>query len=251
MGETSGARISGMTASLLIAKLTFKRLFRSKTLIVSGIFCLLPIVFASSVTRSSDAETVIQWRTVFGVWLVVLAIVPPLHLAPTVAEEVENKTFTYLWSRPFPRWSLIVGKLLALTPVLTAITGICMLVCYNVVTGDAPADADLGSLRLRSLAALAAGVLAIGCVSVGIGSLIHKQALVSAVSYVFILDLPIGALPFALRNLAVTHQVRKIAAIDQSQDGLAAAVAWLLIISAIWMTVALWRVTRAEYATDR
>jgi ABC-type transport system involved in multi-copper enzyme maturation permease subunit len=242
--QVQAARLSGMAAAMILARLTFRRLFRSRTMVVSGIFCLLPIIFAWSVRRASSQDVFHQWRTVYGVWLLILAIVPPLHLAATVAEEVENKTFTYLWSRPFPRWSLIVGKLLTLVPVLALMICATLMVSYGTIDSAG----ELG-LRGRAAAGMAMGVLAIGCMSIGIGSLIHKHALVVAISYVFVLDLPIGVLPFALQNLAITYQVKQIG-IDGS-GGYVTPMLWLVGISALWLALGLWRVRRAEYATDK
>lgn len=241
--------LSGMTAAGLLARLTLKRLFRSRAIWVTVALCLLPALFAYAVIDPGEVG-LDAWQGVFAIGLGLLAIVPPLHLASAVAEEVEDNTFTYLWSRPMPRWSVIVGKLMAIAPVVALMLCTGVLFGFDAAYGSSSPGA--GDLVIRAVLALTFGVLGAGCVAIGIGSLIPRQALAVSIIYLLIIDLPVGALPFSVRNLSVTHHVRDIAGVDRlANDPIPVSIAWLLGIAALWLTVAFWRIARAEYATDK
>jgi hypothetical protein len=105
-------------------------------------------------------------------------------------------------------------------------------------------DGDLAPLA-RGAVALALGAFAVGSAAAAIGSLVTRQATAGAVMYVFF-DLAVGEVPFTLANLSITHQVGRVAGIGDGAVG--TALAWLAGISALWLAIALWRVSVSEYA---
>jgi ABC-2 type transport system permease protein len=240
--------LSGMAAAGLLARLTVRRLFRSRAIWVTVALCFLPALFAYAVVDPDD-RGLGSWNEVFAVALGLLAIVPPLHLASAVAEEVEDNTFTYLWSRPMPRWSVIVGKLAAIAPVLALLLSAGTLLGFDAGYGSSSPGA--GDLIVRAALALTLGVLGAGCVAIGLGSLIPRQALAVSIIYLLIIDLPIGALPFSLRNLSITYHVRHIAGVEKVNNPVPESIGWLAGIAAIWLVLAFWRIARAEYSTDK
>ena len=42
-----------------------------------------------------------------------LTVIPPILVASSIADEIDDKTSAYLWSRALPRWSIVLGKFLA------------------------------------------------------------------------------------------------------------------------------------------
>ena len=46
--------------------------------------------------------------------LVVMALLSSVFVASSIGEEIEERTITYLWSRPLPRWTLLVRSQLYL-----------------------------------------------------------------------------------------------------------------------------------------
>ncbi|HEX7700975.1 MAG TPA: ABC transporter permease subunit, partial [Kofleriaceae bacterium] len=100
-----------------LARLTFTRLLRGKLMWVSLAIACLPIALATALGREPSTALDIT----FKIELFVIAILPALFAAPAIGEELEDRTATYLWSRPLPRWSILAGKLLALAPFVMAI----------------------------------------------------------------------------------------------------------------------------------
>ena len=88
-------------AAMILAGLSLRRLFRSRVIWISAIVAMAPLLV--QVAAGGTASMKNEWRDLYSMLTVVLAIIPALHMAPAVAEEIEDRTFTYLWSRPFPR----------------------------------------------------------------------------------------------------------------------------------------------------
>ena len=65
-----------------------------------------------------------------------------LHASQTVAEEVQYKTITYLYTRPIPRWALPVGKYVGLVAMLVPMVAISTTASY--VLAMIPDSGQLG-----------------------------------------------------------------------------------------------------------
>lgn len=238
---------SGLRATAIIARLTLKRLVRSSVLWVALILIAAPVVFASTALEE-DQLGALGWARTFRFAQLLLILVPPIMLARAVGEEIHNMTFTYLWSRPIPRWSVISGKLLALLPIVLIVLCGALAASFRVAYGDA---ADTGPL-LRSIGAMALAGFAAGALSIGIGSLTTRFGMPVAILALLIIDMPVGQLDFSLQNLSITHHARQIADADRGMaDPTGPAIIWLLGIAAVWLAVAVWRINRAEYSTDK
>jgi hypothetical protein len=155
-----------------LARLTLVRLLRGKLLWVSVAIAFLPIALAKAV--AAQPETALT--TTFGIELFVLAILPPLFAAPAIGEELEDRTATYLWSRPLPRWSILAGKLLALAPFVMAILVGSWIASIAFALHTAPPP--------LTIVALAAGTLAVSVVSAGIATLAPKRGMAFAIIYI-------------------------------------------------------------------
>src|SRR6185503_12480129 len=99
--------------------------------------------------------------------LLVLAVLPPMFIASSIGEEIEDRTITYLWSRPIPRWAVLIGKFLALAPIaVVLVVGSWHLACALGLESMPP---------LRSHAALAAAAVVVSAISTGIAVLVPRQ----------------------------------------------------------------------------
>jgi ABC-type transport system involved in multi-copper enzyme maturation permease subunit len=227
----------------VIAQLTLARLRRGRALWAALIIALLPaaaaIVFRGQVHSERDRAEMISG--LYVPQLLVLAVIPAMFVASSIGEEIEDRTITYLWSRPLARWHVIAGKLVALAPVAVAITVVGWLLAVQL---------GLGSVApVRTLVGLGAAALAISMVSAGIATVAPKHGMALTIIYMLLFDLPIGEIPASLQILSVTHQARMIAGIRTlgvepgSPVGPAITMA---VIGSIWLAVGLWRIRRLE-----
>lgn len=227
-----------------IARLTLARLRRGRVLWAAIGIALLPVaaalVFRGQIHGERDRADMLAG--LYVPQLLVLAVLPALFVSASIGEEIEDRTITYLWSRPLPRWHVIAGKLVALAPAALVISLVGWGLAVMLGTGE-PAPA-------RTMIGLGAAALAISMIAAGIATLAPKHGMALTIIYMLLFDLPIGEIPASLQVLSVTHQARVIAGI-RAQD-VAANAGWLApavtmaVLALIWLSVALWRVRRLE-----
>lgn len=235
-GSSPRRAVGGLAATLAIAKLTLVRLLRGKAIWVSGLLALTPALVGALISarhgRATDLEVVLEVSN----WL--LAILPALHVASSLSEELEQRTSAYLWSRPIPRWTIVSGKLLALVPL------VAVLEVGGGLLGLSRAGADVGAVAGRVGLGLGLGVLAASAISAGMSTLWPKHGMSISMVYVLFVDLAIGAVPASLRNLSVTHHVRELIGPEGAIS--ATPVIGLGVIALVWMLIALRRIGRLE-----
>src|SRR5690606_7620661 len=140
-GTTTRRAPATGTVLLTIVGVSLRRLLRSRAVWVVGAIAMLPVVLAAALKTKGDVTEVIS-----VIELGVMAVLPCVFVASSIGEEIEDRTTTYLWSRPLARWMLVVGKLLALAP-LSALLVVASWV-IAVLTGG-------GSFPLQSALAFA------------------------------------------------------------------------------------------------
>lgn len=232
----SGRPVSGLAAAQVLARWTLRRLARGRALWGSAVLAALPL---ASLLVMGDGRPERVWEDFVVLCVALLAVLPPLFTAPAIAEEVEDKTFTYLWSRPIPRWSVLVGKLMAGVPLSAAM----------IIAVLGAGFALIGNLEVALLAqaagALTVGAVAVSVIAAGLGSLVPKHALGAAICYLLVLDMPVGEIPFSVAKLSVTHHARELAI----GDGGVGSIAWAAGIAAAWLAIGALRLVRAEFAS--
>jgi hypothetical protein len=231
-----------------IARLTWKRLWRGKSIWVTAILLLVPIGLAAMAVAGVPQASE-RWGIVGEITLRSLVMLAPvLHLAPAVGEESEGKTYSYLWSRPVPREALVLGKMLAVTPLLALLAAGAVAAAWAISSAGAGPAGDPAWLGSTLLAAVL-GVVTSSCFAVGVGSLFPKHPLVIAFGYIFLAE---QALPEinAVQNLSVlfhTQQVAKLPTWHHADDGGGAI--GLAVLAAFWLAIAIWRVRNTEFGS--
>jgi len=240
----SGRIPGGLASTRTIAALTVTRLLRGRALWVSVIIASLPVLFASAM-RTQGGQGIPLDVMIFE--LLLLAVLPPMFVASSIGEEIEDRTTTYLWSRPVPRWSLLAGKLCALVPIASALVVASWVLALSVGLAGASESPQLPAGGLRPCVALGAGAAAIALVATGIATLVPKHGLPLTIAYMLFFDLPVGAMPVSLSELSVTHQVRALSGMfpETGSEVTGAALA-LAVLGALWLGVALMRIRRLE-----
>jgi ABC-type transport system involved in multi-copper enzyme maturation permease subunit len=169
--------------------------------------------------------------------LPVLALLPAMFVAASIGEELEQRTSTYLWSRPIARWAVLAGKLCALAPIVTALTVASWFVAAWIGSGAAP--------PVPSSIALAVGSIAVCLVAAGIAVVVPRYGMALTIGYALV-DIVIGVLPFSLSELSITHQVRALAHLTVGPSPIAAPVIAMAVVSGVWSVIGFVRITRLE-----
>lgn len=226
---------SGLATTWTMASLTLLRLTRGRALGVSLVIAALPVAYAAAM-RAVDRSGV--GPELFAFEVLVLAVLAPMLVGSSIGEEIEDRTATYLWSRPVPRWAILAGKLAALAPV-----------AMLVIAGSwaAASFAAWGTLPgVRTTGALAAGALVVSLAAMGISALGPRHGTALTISYLLFFDLPLGVLPATVQRISISFQVRALSGAWSAEGSALGAVIALSVIAAIWTAVAALRIRRLE-----
>jgi ABC-2 type transport system permease protein len=174
--------------------------------------------------------------------MLLVMLLPPILLAHTIGEEIEERTMAYLWSRPLPRWSILLGKMVALTPILSFLMCLALVVPFFVLFGGAAGD-HVDLLTGAMLSVVVATIAASG-VTAGLATLVPRFGTVLGIGYLVLVDGTLAAIDTSISKLSVTYNA---AALSGSYDPANyAAIGWLAGITAVWLGVAAWRIRRIE-----
>jgi ABC-type transport system involved in multi-copper enzyme maturation permease subunit len=217
-----------------LAAVTLKRLGRSKALWIGGMLAALPIVYAAVIHKgrfSASADDLFARSTLL------LTLLPAMLVGASIGEEIEDRTSTYLWSRPIARWAVLAGKLCALTPIVIVLIVGGWYAGVILWAGAAPS--------LTSCVALAAGCVATSLVAAGIATVVPKHGMALTIGYMLV-DRFIGSIPFSLNGLSITNQTRELANLFGGQPAIATPLIAMIAVSGLWGAVGFVRIRRLE-----
>lgn len=207
---------------------------------------------------------------IFGlmIWVFYLRFTVPVlgvfYGTALMADEVEDKTITYLFTRPIRRGAVLFGKYLAyLACTIFVVLPSVMLVYLLVV----PMQGSLGSSFLdlvKDLALLALGLAVYGALFAFIGAKFKRPLLVGLI-FIFGWEQAALAFPGYLKRFTIAYYVQGlvphampndntislIQGIFRESPSLAASLAWLAVILVGFVALAAWVVERREYVLEQ
>lgn len=255
------------------------QLLWSRRTIFMMLAALAPIVIAL-IFRLTDAVGVSTLRVngqqvsgpvMFGgmIWLLYLRFIVPVlgtfYGTALVADEVEDRTITYLFTRPIPRGAIVIGKYLAYLVCTVLVVLPSVMVVYLVITPVG--GGSLGQtfpMLLTDLGILALGLAVYGAVFAFIGARVPRP-LVAGLVLVFGWEQVALLVPGYLRRFTVAYYLQSLVPHAMPQDDVVSAIQslfsapppayssilWLLAI----LVVALWLAARTvqtrEYVLEQ
>ncbi len=126
--------------------------------------------------------------SIFGmmIWLLYIRFIVPIlgvfYGTALIADEVDDKTITYLFTRPVPRSAVLIGKYLAylVCTVLLVLPSV-MLVFFLIVPMGGSSIAEAFPALLADLGMLAAGLAAYGAVFAFVGASVKRPLIIGLV----------------------------------------------------------------------
>jgi ABC-type transport system involved in multi-copper enzyme maturation permease subunit len=181
-----------------------------------------------------------------------------------IADEVEDKTLTYLFTRPVPRAAVLIGKYLA---YLVCTIGVVLPSVVLVWLLIAPVNGTLGETfvnLVKDLGILAAGLAVYGAVFALVGATV-KRPLVFGLAFIFGWETLALALPGFLRRLSVAYYLQGlvphampadsplsvIQSIFRDDLGVTESLVSLAAIAIVSLWLAGRAVSRREYVLDQ
>ncbi len=218
-------------ATRIYAEMSWMRLRRGKMVWLCLALLALPVVIAGVLAAAGqwgrglfDSLLEIQFRFL-------IPFLPALLASSAVAEEIEERTFTFLFARPAPRPSLVLGKYLAIAVPLAAATALSVALSFAISMARFPSDASaLVPHLLRAEAAALLGVLAFTALAIVIGAIFTRHPFVAVIGYLLIVEAGIGSLPILLNLIAVSWHLRNLAELPLPE------IAFLTVQVPIWIS---------------
>jgi ABC-type transport system involved in multi-copper enzyme maturation permease subunit len=193
----------------LIAALSLRRARRGRLLGLLAILFALPAV-ASIASWSADQDGGLFFDTALRAILRFLVpIALALQASATIAEEVQGRTISYLFSRPIPRWTVPLGKWLATVAANALLTSASVVATYLVCMGGASLS-EISRLALGLVGGLLA-VLHYAAVAAAFGSLAPRSPLAAMTIYLLLVDVGLGFVPGAFKTVSMGIHLTVIA----------------------------------------
>jgi ABC-type transport system involved in multi-copper enzyme maturation permease subunit len=224
---------------------------RRATLLALAAGAPILLALVTRVTLSSGSAVIlingrhIQSEGVFSTAMTLLYlrfIVPAVGVfygTSLIADEVEEKTITYLFTRPIPRGAIVLGKYLAYIVCATSVVLPSAALVFMVMVPFPDMAPLFGSFAL-TLGVLALGLGAYGAVFLWAGAL-FRRPLVGGLLFVFGWEQLAAILPGYVGQLTIAHYLRA--------DTMSVATLLAMTIAALWLAVR--TIERREYLLER
>jgi ABC-2 type transport system permease protein len=222
------------TASLRVFDVSLGEMLWSRRTVFLGLVVGGPVLIAI-ILRVVDALNVPAMRvngvrlagpSIFGLmlWFLFLRFIVPVlgifYGTALMADEVEDKTITYLFTRPIPRSAVLIGKYLAyLASTVLIVLPSVMLVYFLVVPIGGGAIAATFPTLLRDLALLAIGLAVYGALFAAVGAWIKRPVLVG-LFFAFGWENFALALPGYMKRFTVAFYTQSLVPHAMPQDSL-------------------------------
>lgn len=209
--------------------------------------------------------------TIFGgmIWLLYLRFIVPVlgifYGTALIADEIDDKTITYLFVRPVRRGAILVGKYLAylVTTVFVVLPSVVILYLLVVPIGHGSLAESFPAL-LKDLGLLGVGLAAYGALFAFVGAR-FKYPLVTGLVFVFGWEQIALMLPGYLRRVTMAYYLQALVPHSMPQDGLggvlqalfrdvpspAVSLAWLVGYAVLFLALAGRVVERREYVLEQ
>jgi ABC-2 type transport system permease protein len=221
-----------MSSAIRIFDLSLGQMLWSRRSVFLGILLGGPVLLAGAVRlivflyasgfRINGASA--AGSTVFGlmIWLLYIRFIIPIlgvfFGTALIADEVDDKTITYLFTRPIPRSAVLLGKYLAyLACTVLLVLPSVVLVFFLIVPMGGSTIAEAFPSLLSDLAMLAAGLAAYGAVFALVGTRLKRPLIVGLV-FAFGWEPGVLLFPGYLKRFTVAYYLQGLVTHEMPQD---------------------------------
>lgn len=222
-----------------------------------------PPFLAWLVSRFARGASAGEIATTIG-WLLLIQVITPLCAlvcgSAVITEEIEDRTITYLFSRPIPRSAVLLGRWLAALVVVSVLLGLsAVLTAKLAACSTAPGPLVDSRITVPLLtAALLGGAVYSGLFAVA--GVFFRHPMIVGLGYAFAVEGLLANLPGRNQVLTVQYYLRSVIAATGSSswseiegfsstrfDTLEGAVATLAILLFALLALGSWRISRKEF----
>ena len=221
--QASGAgRQSLLGASMRVFELSLGQMLWSRRTIFMAVVVAAPVLLAL-VARVVEGAGIAPIRVngvrvggagIFGmmIWLLYLRFIVPVlgvfYGTALIADEVDDKTITYLFTRPVPRGAVLMGKYLAYLVCTVFVVLPSVMVAYFLLVPFGEVAGSFGAL-LIDLGILGLGLACYGALFAFVGAF-FKRPLVIGLVFVFGWEQVALLMPGYLRQFTLAHYLQAL-----------------------------------------
>ncbi len=214
--------------------------------------------------------TTMAGPAIFGlmIWVFYLRFTVPVlgvfYGTSLIADEVEDKTITYLFTRPIPKGAVLVGKYFAYLACTFFVVLPSVVIVYLAIV---PMRGSLGASFLdlvKDLALLSVGLAVYGAVFAFIGAKFKRPLLIGLI-FIFGWEQAALAFPGYLKKFTVAYYLQSmvphampndtvvslIQGIFRETPSLTESLIWLAVILVVFLWAAAVSVERKEYVLEQ
>jgi ABC-type transport system involved in multi-copper enzyme maturation permease subunit len=264
---TSSLRIFDLSlGEMLWSKRTIFMLLVVGAPVVIALFLRVLIALGAPILENSR----MTGPAIFGlmIWVFYLRFSVPVlgvfYGTSLMADEVEDKTITYLFTRPIRRGAVLVGKYLAYMGCTVFVVLPSVMLVYLLIV---PMNGSLGGSFIdlvKDLSLLAVGLAVYGALFAFIGAKFKRPLLIGLV-FIFGWEQAALAFPGYLKQFTVAYYLQSlvphampsdnalslIQGIFRESPSLGASLLWLAVIWGVFLALAAWIVERREYVLEQ
>lgn len=220
------------SSAVRIFDLSLGQMLWSRRSVFLGVLLGGPVVLALALRVISELYTngfrvngaMAGGDAIFGmmIWLLYIRFIIPIlgvfYGTALIADEVEDKTITYLFTRPIPRSAVLLGKFLAylVCTILLVLPSVVLVFFLIVPIGGSGIGAAFPSL-VKDLGMLAVGLAAYGSVFALVGTRL-KRPLVTGLVFAFGWEPAVLLFPGYLKRLTVAYYMQALVTHEMPQD---------------------------------
>ncbi len=229
-----------------------------------------PLVDSTEVRDGIRTTVRVPGPVIFGfaIWMIYIRFVVPVlgvfYGTSLMADEIEDKTITYLFVRPVRRGSVLLGKYLAYLVCTVFVVLPSVVIVYLLVV---PINGSLGASFIDlviDLGLLALGLAVYGAVFAFVGAKLKRPLLVGLV-FIFGWEQAALLLPGYMKKFTVAYYLQALVPHTMPNDGivsalqgifrdtpsLGASLFWLAVIWAVFLGLGARVVEKKEYVLDQ
>jgi len=267
-----------VAGALRVFDLSLGQMLWSRRTVFMGLVVSAPMILALAYrllhARFGDPQVnghAVAGSVLFGmtIWLLYLRFIVPIlgvfYGTALVADEVEDKTITYLFTRPISRGSILLGKYLAyLVSTVFVVLPSVMIVYFLTTPLQAGPIAQSFPNLAKDLALLGIGLAVYGAVFAFIGARL-KHPLVFGLVFAFGWEQLVLLIPGYLRRFTVVYYLQALVPHAMPTDSTMSllqgvfretpsALVCLTSLAVLWVVfllLAAWTIDRREYVLEQ
>jgi ABC-type transport system involved in multi-copper enzyme maturation permease subunit len=270
-----------MTAAMRVFDLSIGQMLWSRRTVFLALVVSAPVVLGLIVRLLTSAgfgggvrvggAQIASGAPIFGlfIWLLYLRFIIPVlgvfYGTSLIADEVEDKTITYLFTRPISRGSILVGKYLAyLVATVFVVLPSVMLLYFLVVPIGAGTLAGSFPSLVKDMVLLGVGLAVYGALFAWVGAR-FKHPLVTGLVFAFGWEQGIMLVPGYLKRFTIAYYIQGLVPHAMPQDSALSflqsvvrsslsagwSIFWLLVIWAVFLYLAARTVAKREYVLEQ